>query len=262
MTDVSRLRPTVVCFLDLLGTTKLIAEAARANDEFGFVARFVHALLPLHRSLETGLEGSAYHWHAFSDTIVLSLSADEPNVDFRIRTLCRDVAEIQSSLAREGFFARGAVAFGPYFAEERIGIGSGLLAAIELEKTDAMVPRIIVDSTIRSRLLARGGANPTTTLPNDDFFAIDEDGQVFINYLRHRQSTEQEAVLVAHRDTLHAQLLEHSEVGAVRAKYIWLAAYHNWFCHAWQSARADLALDGISVHSFRRLAAEHSAAVA
>ena len=255
------LRSGVVCWLDLLGLTEQLAQAVRENREPAFVAEYLSVLRPIYKSLEYDFSGTEFQWSAFTDSIVVSVPTDAGHPETTIGLLCDSVAEVQFRLALRGWFARGAVAVGPLHASREFVIGSGMLSAYKLEGGDAVVPRVIVDETVRDALpsfLAYYAAPGES--PQNQYFALDDDGQVFINYLFAPISLDCDPatlddLLAKHRSRILAHLARHAKPGKLRAKYLWLAAYHNWFCAEWRPGMPDLdlAINDVPKRPFRRL---------
>jgi hypothetical protein len=64
---------------------------------------------------------------------------------------------------------------------------------------------------------------------------VDEDGRAFLNYLQSCRLNREDgetplSALRLHRDQVVAKLSQHKREARVRAKYGWVAHYHNRFC--------------------------------
>lgn len=255
------MRPAVVCWLDALGLREKLAAAAKAGGEAEFVASYLRALRPIYRSIEWDFQGSDFRWNAFTDTIVLSARADRGHPEFILGNIAMAASEIQFRLIRSGWFVRGAIAFGPLWTSRQLVIGNGLLHAYKLETQEAMWPRVILDEATRDALptFLEYYGEPKRS-PQNDEFAVDEDGQIFLNYLftpigLDATRTKVDELLKVHRARIIQELQANPAPSALRAKFLWSAAYHNWFCASWLAGRTrrSLQISGVAPRGFRRL---------
>lgn len=252
---------SVVCWIDLLGVREGLVSSARSGDEDTFVAGYLSVLGPLYRALDWQFRDTDYRWNAFTDSIVISVPVASAHPEATIGLLCDAAAELQFRLSLQGWFARGGVAVGPLHASKQFVIGSGLMEAYELEGKEAVVPRIIVDADVRNaipRFVAYYAYAEDS--PQNQSFILDADGHIFINYLYAPLAVEcdmsaLDRALLRHREQVTRHLDAHRNPGRIRAKYLWVAAYHNWFCEQWRSAGdvASLQIPGIQPVAFRRL---------
>jgi hypothetical protein len=257
-----RLGLGVVCWLDLLGIKEQLAAATRQKKEDAFVADYLSVLRPIYASLDYDLSETDYRWNVFTDSIVLSVPVDSAHIETTTGLLCASAAEVQFRLSLRGWFARGAVSIGPLHASEEFVVGSGLLSAFQLEGIDAVVPRVIASSDVRRllRTFLTYYSEPDDS-PQNGYWAVDEDGQAFVNYLYTPIGLEYSPVMVEqfvkkHRKRLIEKLATHKDPGKIRAKYLWVAGYHNWFCEQWlpSAKSSEFKIAKVAEHAFARLA--------
>lgn len=252
---------SVVCWIDLLGVREGLANAAGSGGEAAFVADYLRVLRPLYVALDWEFQETDYKWNAFTDSIVISVPVEAGHPETTIGLLCDAASEIQFRLTAQGWFARGGVAVGPLHASDQFVVGSGLMEAYQLEGTEAVVPRIIVAESVRKVVpqFVSYYADKADS-PQNGAFAFDVDGHMFLNYLYaplalEGDDTDLDGALERHRKRVFNNLEVHAEPSRIRSKYLWAAAYHNWFCSRWArpaSARA-LAIPDIPPQAFRTL---------
>jgi hypothetical protein len=252
---------SVVCWIDLLGLRDRLARAAKLGNESDFVAEYLRVLRPIYTSLQSGFSDTDFQWHAFTDSIVISVPHQAGDREFTIGHVCLSAAEIQFRLSRLGWFLRGGLAVGSLFADDNFVVGSGLMQAYKLEGEDAVNPRIILGKQLRDETAEHLAyyAEPWDS-PQNGLLAVDEDQQWFISYLFapiYLDFTEDEALplYAEHRAQIVRALQEFVDVGRLRSKYLWSAAYFNWFCSTWVSAAAttDLIIPDVPPRGFSLL---------
>ena len=252
----------VVCWLDLLGLRERLKDAANAGTESEFVAEYLRVLTPVYTSLRAEFKDTDFQWHAFTDSIVISVPHHAAeHSEFAIGHEIFAAAEIQFRIARHGWFLRGALAIAPLYANDQFVIGTGLMRAYQLESEEAVFPRVVLDHPIKAQTVEHLGyyAEPYGS-PQNNLIVIDEDKRWFINYLYapiYLDYPEEGALPLyrEHRDAVVTKLSQAADNERVRAKYQWVAAYHNWFCSHWISEEfcADLQIQGVAPRNFRQL---------
>jgi len=139
----------------------------------------------------------------------------------------------QMLMVHGGFPVRGGVDFGPVFLDDRCIFGKAHLEAYRLESKVAIYPRIAVSDAVLKQVKGQlGYYSKNARTPHEDEILIDKDGVAFLNYLAatYEDETFAEELLGGHAKLI-ADRLEKCP-SAVRDKYEWMAAYHNWFCEA------------------------------
>lgn len=234
------LHPSYVVFADLLGTRDSLRESTHSQQ-----------LRTLRDNVRTFKEADEYiadpKGHTslvryFSDCVSIVTPVQPSNTDptceesfgFTIPSLMR----WQSAMVRRGLFVRGGVAFGEVYTDETTLFGAAHLSAYALETSRAVNPRIILDE--RALRLATNQMkcySRKIRTPHEVELLVDEDNEVFLNYLdvyREEECVElnpglAEHLLENHRNVVAIELGKpHSD--HVRQKYEWVAKYHNWFC--------------------------------
>ncbi len=252
---------SVVCWLDLLGIREELALAAKKGTESDFVAEYLRVLRPIYTSLRHGFSETDFQWHAFTDSIVISVPHRAGDPEFTIGHTLFSAAEIQFRLARVGWFLRGALAIAALYADENFVIGSGLMHAYRLESEAAVNPRIILGQQLREETKAHLHyySEPWDS-PQNGLLAIDEDEQWFISYMYapiYLDFPEEGYIplYADHRDRIIDALKRFSEPGKLRSKYLWTAAYFNWFCATWLSEKvaAELEIPNVPPRGFSLL---------
>lgn len=157
---------------------------------------------------------------------------------------------LQYRLAIKGFFLRGGFTFGLCFADNNIIFGPALVSAVALERATAM-PRIQLDdgtlAIVDQHFYYHGNLadNPF----HHELMRDCNDDVVFISYLAASQEPdepeEQYAMLQWHRDAI-ARQLDMGHPWAVRAKYEWLARYHNAYCCTFARNWPDLQIESVA----------------
>ncbi len=257
-----KVKPTIVCWLDLLGLSARLQAASTPDAESAFIAEYLRVLRPIYTSLRWRFSKTGFRWNAFTDSIVLSANVALGHPESSIGSIAMAASEIQFRLACQGWFLRGGFALGALWASEEIVVGSGLMAAYKLETKTAIWPRIVLDSTTRDILPSFMAyyAEPQES-PQNHVFARDEDGQVFLNYLftpidLDYAGSKLNTIMISHRDRVLTALATHTTPGELRDKYLWVAAYHNWFCSNWfdDMFGTPLQIAGVPSRGFARIA--------
>lgn len=239
-----------VLFLDLLGTRSADASAEDKLDQLRRTKRAVEEarrLTPREPS-ESGLWNMIW----FSDNLGLHYAFDDRQpATTAVGFLITDVGYLQMAFLREGLLARGAVSAGEFYADAEFIHGPALECAVELEKNKASSPRVILSDdawglALYSLVKEWGGAKNT---PWSDQLLVDSAGEVFVNYLSTLDEEEPDGPedwqsdLELHRNLIVAGLGEFAHDPHVRAKYEWLADYHNDFLRRYDLLLAPIAAE-------------------
>lgn len=225
-------------------------------------------------------EGSAFSllgpFHQmFSDTLILACpiwtrpyKCGEPELGDALSY----TSWYQFWLALEGFFTRGAMTYGELHVSDELCFGKALVEAHCLERDRAVSPRVILSPSVKRLVkhhLTFYGC-PTNT-PQDHNLVVDPDGELFVNYLEAVNYGEYGSdldMLAKHRARIVENLDMFVQDNDVRAKYVWLRDYHNFFCEhhlygseecplsEWRVAELRIEASGEPVRPFRRLSAD------
>jgi hypothetical protein len=228
-----KLLGSAVLFLDLLGTS-----APRTDEQAQEHLVATHQALGRARhyggSERLDQHMSVSSW--FSDNLGLAFPL-QTGLDLPAALGLTVVASAahQLSLALDGFFARGGIAFGYFYADPDFLAGPALNAAVALEKGAAVWPRVVLDESSVA-LAVHGLVDQEFAGPDAVWrsaLMVDDEGTVFVNYLDSIELFIDEAdrvrrALRTHRDGIRANLTaEHPQ--KIRDKYRALAAYHDQF---------------------------------
>lgn len=163
-------------------------------------------------------------------------------------------ASIQLQLTNLGLFLRGGMDVGPFFVSRQFMYGAPLACAHHIEEHLASSPRIVLSGRYADYARAQA-TEPHKGYPWEvyrEFLAIDDDEQVFLNYLRivSDEREDQEAWLRCHLEHLQSRRA-HAKDAKVREKYEWVARYHDRFCRDYLGSdhpRLQDLLDDPSTH--------------
>lgn len=241
------LAPSVVAFIDALGTKAIASDPAAAQYQLQRIWLAIHD--PLVDDL-LGAPQGAYAVAAFTDNIVLGTPADGPTTDLEgeYGLLFTLAAAYQLTLACHGVFVRGGIAIGQLWMDQTFVFGSGLINAYELEMKRAVYPRVIVDGTLAdmAKLHAETYYAAPARSPQNAQLVRAADGEVFINYLAATEDLDEEMAierLAIHREQIITGLFDsHAKAGVVE-KYLWAAEYHNWYSGFQFPDNAELHID-------------------
>ena len=240
------LRLAIVCYADILGFGADTQQAFASGTGNDFLQRIKHSLNKAYaivrrfNSTYPGLP-PLFEMKVFTDNIVVAYPLDDLLRDEgepELGTIMLLFAQVQASLACDGFFLRGAISFGQHYQDDDVVYGDALLEAVGLDHSGG-APRLViapsVEDLVAVQLSAYGngdGAPHFVELLEDPV-----DDSLFLNYLGselghfpdfpiHRK------LLPLHRDRVVLGLQQHNSNSRVRSKYRWLARYHNYVCHA------------------------------
>lgn len=228
-------RKSVVAFVDILGFKERVLEtcsAQQVRNDLKFaqtVGKIALGKVPIL---------GKFRFKAFSDSISMSIPADEGS----LTSFFLHIVQFQAQLSDRGVFVRGAVTLGKHFEDSRVLFGHALIRAVELEKTVALWPRVIVDPEVIQFAHGLNLCLDVKPLEGDVVTLLrrDYDGISYVNYLGHfaqypqwhgsRQEAEQ--FVSEHRDYVVKQLEANQSKKDVKnlrvlAKYHQLAVYHN-----------------------------------
>ena len=240
------LLPTLVCYADILGFRALTERAHRLGEETEFLQRVKHSLATAYDTVRRAktLDGwvpSIFDMKVFTDNIVVAYPLLAPRQDRgepELGTLLMLFAQVQANLAADGFLLRGAIAFGDHYQDEDIAYGKALMEAVDLDKcggSPKLVVALSVGSLISEHLSWYGDG---TWAPHHELLLEDPcDGQLFLNYLgsafeHFPDGPIDHELLASHGEVVRDGLQAYQSDPYVRAKYEWMAAYHNYVCRA------------------------------
>ncbi len=250
-----RLRPSVVTYLDTLGTTvrssaltdELLRGDIQENDEF-------------YRRLHSEFwRGATQRMVTFSDNVCVAAPAEDGAFGDLLRDQIDAAARFQLNRILAGRAIRGGITFGNIYCDSNYVDGPALIRAHDLEDKLAGNPRVLVEDEAAA-FIRRTWVGHKSQWPYR-LVAEDSDGRIFVNYLfasqtglralsdgdasgrTARGSSWSPPELPNHRAVI-AQMLDVMPPGGVRDKWGWVARYHNWYVNEFLDGRSDLLIEG------------------
>ena len=239
-----RLRPAIVCYADILGFRDMTERALEFDNGEAFLQRIKRSLSKAYDQVRdfstlSGVE-PFLDMKVFTDNIVVSYSLRDPRGDLgepELGSLLMLFGHVQSSLAADGFFLRGAITVGQHYQDQDIAYGNALLEAVDLDKP-GKPPRLVIGPSLERRISTQlSWYGDKLWAPHYRRLLEDpSDGNLFVNYLGmafayYADGPIDYRLLAAHGREVRRGLREHGSKPSVRLKYEWLAAYHNFVCH-------------------------------
>jgi hypothetical protein len=158
--DLIDTEPRIVCFLDILGFSEFvncydndITSTILQEIQESFALARVHLLENKNQYNKEAIEHLEYQ--TFSDNVCISIPYFDNENDFlsNFNILSIYVRGFQMIMMSKGFFMRGGIAIGSYYADNNIIFSKGLINAYKLESEKAIYPRILVDKVIIEKIL-------------------------------------------------------------------------------------------------------------
>ena len=228
-----RLRQAAVLFFDQLGTRALgeadpLAQLQRTRSA---ISR-AHQLAPLSEDMP-----HVARW--FSDNLLLGhrLSDEEsdytgwPLLDRGFGSVVVATAWVQLALTLEGVASRGGIDIGQFYADAQFFFGPALNSAYTLESKVALFPRVVLGEAALRRAVEESHDGDIGTY--ESMLAVDEDDNIFVNYLGDLPYTVEEErdtiePLKEHLDRILEWLAIYGHDERIGPKYRWMASFHNW----------------------------------
>jgi hypothetical protein len=239
-----KLLKSFVCYADILGYGLLSKTALSAGQGEKFLVRLRRALSNTYERVRlhaTGFRDKSKLYYAikvFTDNIVVGYPVHNFDFDLgepELGDILMIFAEFQATLALEGFFIRGGIAYGDHYMDDDIVYGEALLEAVALDKHGGPPRLELAPSTIeivRKQLDFYGEVKDS---PHDESLLEDADGTIFLNYLDEAFSALPDGgiffdLIDGHRQNIINGLREYKGFPGIRSKYDWAARYHNFVC--------------------------------
>jgi hypothetical protein len=235
-----RYETRIVAFLDILGwaaATTASLSSIELTQHLGIAMQGIVAHVNMvswqrDHAGPGGWPGDPMMTH-FSDSVLVSFAADnhaKRDVEMALSTIIH-------SLSIRGFIVRGAVSYGQLIHRQALAYGPALVAAYQLEKDEAIVPRIILDRSLASAWgFGESIQKPDgTILGCRKLWREDEDGWYYFDHLSYWRpmldsdgpSPVFETNMERWRKLIVQRLGDHRDHPHVFRKYIWLARYFN-----------------------------------
>ena len=240
---------SVVSFVDILGYSAKVADAAESGKSNEFLFDFRQALFAASEYLEADAPCYAFN---FTDSVVVGWPIIEENdSEVPLCISCWNLATYQLSMTQYGFFVRGGVAVGEAYFDEYVQSGEAFLKAYDTEKQRSIYPRIVLSEDAVAEARVSCSYHASDSCPLDRLFAVDADGEVFVNYLScvfdifDLETSRQDILeyIDDHREMIEKNLLASESNLKVYRKYQWAARYHDFFC----DEISDLLEDDLSI---------------
>lgn len=234
--------PCIVSFVDVLGFRDLLA-TRHAYDIRDILLRLREFTAPTEGFMPRRMKDARLISQAFadsvSDAVVRVRVFDTQHSDGAFFHELLDLLHAQVQCVGSGVFIRAGLAIG----DAHVGLdgkgpvfGPAMVRAYEIETSEALHPRIVVDEAAYHHFLADARLRKEDhTLEEDARYVdgllrVDDDGTRFIDYLRASESEFDDlggyfAFLEQHSALVREKLA--TTGGRVRAKFEWLARYHN-----------------------------------
>ncbi len=193
----------------------------------------------------------------FSDNIILGCPIYFPHLgESEWWMTISQIAQYQLTMVLGGFFIRGALSFGPLYIDDEMIFGLSLIEAVDLEKK-AKYPRIVISSTAMDIVKEQMNfyANHRES-PHNAELLVGDDDQCFIDYLSvgedERTRANDALILERHKAVIVRNLNQYKNDDTVKDKYLWAAAYHNYYCKRIKQSEYGIKVVN-STYKFRRL---------
>lgn len=150
----------IVCFIDILGFSDFVNQYDKdvtstflQDIQESFAIARKHLLDNKSKYNEKAVKHLEYQ--TFSDNICISIPYFDNENDFlsNFNILSIYVRGLQMIMMSKGFFMRGGISIGSYYADDNIIFSKGLINAYKLESEKAIYPRILVDKIIIKKIL-------------------------------------------------------------------------------------------------------------
>lgn len=230
-----RLIECVVLYFDLLGVSAM-TQGDGAEQELGKFNRLIREALayPIGAAAaRAAMEGSS-SVAVFSDSVVQTIPvATNLPAAAPIFQLILEVAQSQTQLTLNEYFARGAVTLDRFHAYDGLLFGPALVEAAQLEQEVAQVPRIVLSAKVCATLL-EAQAEKEGAVFGEVPVMVDEDGIAFVDYLGGAFQNDPQIVMPTllrmHKEVVDAKLAQNRTIFRRWSKYRWVAEYHNAIC--------------------------------
>ncbi len=155
-----------VVFLDVLGFKNMVK--LKQYDKINKYLDIVYSNINMLEKIDSKKD---INYIVISDSIILSVdTVNSVNDNIKIfRNLCLSVALIQEALATEDIWLRGAISIGETYFDKKKNqiIGEGYIRAYELESSQAIYPRVIIDNKMIN-FLEQENASSLIKIINDN----------------------------------------------------------------------------------------------
>lgn len=202
----------VVFYIDILGFTSFITSKEKDyNDVIEKSMGDIMKISNLFRS--TGRDNIEVSTSIMSDSIVCSFIINRKHKNIlNLTAILMACTAFQTSLLRSGILTRGALVRGELNHQDNMVYGSAMIDAYNLERNDAVFPRVILDDKIWYLIK---GLNQNQI---EQFITIDSDSKKYIDYISRLEEYD------CNRDEVKNEIdSKYKETtGRVKEKYAWV----------------------------------------
>ena len=228
----------LVAYIHILGFRELIEE-----KDTEFISKAIRQVRDVTKPNVHTNKYKKENYVIFSDLIVHTVpfadNSDKKRKPFQIGTEIKSstLALVQAVLIEKDLWVRGAITVGDMERSYGLPFGPGLITAYELERDQAIFPRIIIDEKLLETLEENGlleGTNDKKLMKRlFKCLRRDDDGLVFIDYLGFMahvlklDAADFPRLVATHKKLIEKNLHKFRHKKRVLSKYLWLRKYHN-----------------------------------
>lgn len=222
-----RYNNSVVAYLDILGFRDLV-KRSRAGE----ISRLIRIVSREIKPFSSFAKRAEIKFQTFSDLTVIAvpvrLSSTFALLDSALSFVVQHLGFAQSQLIDEGIVIRGSITVGDIVRSHGQLYGPALIRAYDLERREAIYPRIIVDELALS--LARREKKTVNNVWR--YLRKEKEGFAYVDYLRIRIAELDEVpqwldFLGRHKTFIEQCLGRFLLNEKLTQKYLWLSSYHN-----------------------------------
>jgi hypothetical protein len=159
----------IVAYIDILGFTNMV----RNDCENLSNTKYLELLRECFNSIKNTFKQLA-EIIQFSDSIIISLPLEKKNVI----NIIEITQNIQAEMFKKKILVRGGISFGKHFSESDFLFSDALINAYELEKKQAINPRIVISNDLLDF------CDDINLFLQEGKILKEDDDKFFINYLR------------------------------------------------------------------------------
>lgn len=238
-------RHSYCALIDILGFTEQTRAAASKNETNALLQSIAASLKVAAENLDSYKPGTFWNYKFFSDNVVLGIPhrGGWEDAESEFGSIIFQIADYQMQMSLDGLFTRGGLAYGDLHMSKNLVYGVALIDAYETETKKSIYPRIVLHQSALVKLRQQLASYSTAAgAPQDHHLLVDQDGEVFVNYLSALVPDIDvllEDALLQHRNSIARALTNYKSNERVLLKYQWLAQYHNFFCKEFASTRSE-----------------------
>ena len=240
--NAPHLWPSLVCYHDILGYSAWLRAAIAGGTTQAFLSDLVSAVSEAYERVRQDanpewLERERFKMRALTDNIVVGFPMGDPSLEKGEPELVHTLmlfADVQASLAMNGFLARGAIAYGDFYMDDDIVLGKPLLDAYELDRKGEP-PRIVLAPSAMSLVSQHLQWYSMGWAPHHSLLVQDPDGVTFLDYLYHGHFAYPDdggflEIFERHKEAITDGMRDYSSDRGAATKFEWAAHYHNFAC--------------------------------